>query len=547
MAIGLFWNSLVMAQSNVQVNGSAGVTTELYQFNPSDSTMLPRRPDFNYRIFFNPTVRIGDKVSIPFELYLTKRQPNAMLPLSSSRSLTDLNNRIGIHPTFGWATFHAGTHEVQFSELSTGDLPVFGWGVDFRPGKFRVAYSQGLTRSVFEGDTTLNLRPQWQQKIQALKIGSGSKEGSFWYANIVKRSDDMASLTDAAYASKATEGLLFTTDFQLRLASRIIFNGEIGSSAFTRDLSADSLADHGLSFMPASIFQVNQSTRADAAGKGKLDFNYEQWGLSLQAKYLGPGYEPLGYAFMETDVFDLTISPRLRLFNNRFTVNASVGQRRDNLADTKLATTKRLIALVNTNIVLDKFSFSAQYNNYGMRNNVDNDTLKLEFVSSNFSVTPSYRFKSDNGAFHSCSVSFNKSVFEDKNLLTGTYSNNNTTSINGHYNLVFKQLNAGAAISFMDNKRINGDFHIFSGSLRFGHSFFERKLNVNTSVGYSLVQHSLFTSDNRFFVRPSVRYKLENKTELFLNGNFRLFKYGSQREGVSFSESLVRLGARASF
>ena len=110
------------------------------------------------------------------------------------------------------------------------------------------------------------------------------------------------------------------------------------------------LGNEDLDFLPDYLVEPNLGTRFDFAGTRKIAFDYITWGLSFQAEYLPLGYEVLGYAFAETDFFDLTITPSFRLFKGRFILNGSIRQRQDNLVDTKLATSERFTASAYGNV-----------------------------------------------------------------------------------------------------------------------------------------------------------------------------------------------------
>ena len=134
-----------------------------------------------------------------------------------------------------------------------------------------------------------------------------------------------------------------------------------------------------------------------------------------------------------------------------------------------------------------------------MRNNMDNDTLKLEFISNNFSLPPSYRFKFKGGIYHSISISFSKNSFKDKNLFVSEFGSNNATSLNSNYSMVFGKMNIGASFMMMSNKRQNGKLQIFSGNIRIAKKMtgIETLVNHRQEVAFvslSPCPHSLLNS-----------------------------------------------------
>jgi len=536
------------AEKKFSISGNFGFTTEFYDFNTTDSTLRPRRPDFNYRLFFNPVFHFGKKFSVPVSLVATKRFSNAYLPLPSYdnplRSLTNPNNAIGLSPTFGWATFHMGSHTADFSELSTGNLPIFGAGIDLRPGNWRIAYSNGMANWALQPDTTLNLQGTYQRRLQAVKLGWG-EDKSYFYLNTTKISDNENSVKDAA--RKPEEAALFTAEFGLELSKYISGKVEIGACAFTKNKYAEGIEDKRIEFMPDFLFQANETTRLDYASIFALSVDYPTWGISVQQKKIGAGYVPLGFGFMESDVLDRTVSPRLQLFKNKFILNASGGIREDNLSGTKISTTKRLILSGNVMALFTKsFSVSANYANYGARNNLDNDTLRLEFVSKNLSVTPVYRIQGKS-ASHTVSATYALSDFEDKNLFSGELAANKTETYSGSYSLGIQQFSLTASGTLMHNARSTGDLDITTMTLQPGYGFFKRKMNTSVGFVYAIIAQEGFTDSKRFIVRPKIRWRLTPKLTLNLQGSLHTYKYGTVRNNASYDESYLQTGITKSF
>jgi hypothetical protein len=536
--------------AQVSVHGSFGASTEFYKFNSTDSTLRPRRPDFNYRVFFSPVLQIGKGFEMPFTFEITKPLTQAYLPVPSFdspiRNFTNPNNNIGLHPTFGWATFHLGSHTAQFSELSTGNLPIFGAGFDLNPGRLRMAYSYGVSQWAIRPDTTLRLDGAYERHFQAVKLGVGKKQGSGFYLNAAKIKDFTNSL-DGSPKIKGQEGIVFTADFRLKFSSHVALTGEAGASGFTKNIQSNKVDTGILGKLPNDIFNPRITTRGDFAGKASFDIDYEKFGISFNAKYLGAGFEPIGYGFVETDVLDLTVSPRFNLFKNKFMLNGSIGLREDNLAKTKITTTKRLIGSGNMTAVLsEKLSISANYSNYGTRNTLDNDTLRLEFVAQNFSISPAYRFKLGR-VQNTLSATYSESQFDDKNLFSGVRNSNNMTAITANWMLVFGKMTLSALGSISRNERSSGQLDIQTYSLQPSIALFKRKLNMSCGLVYSFIEQTGFTADDRIMLRPNVRWQATKRTQLRADGSWQVYHYGSVRRNAQYDESFLRTGIVQSF
>jgi hypothetical protein len=481
---------------------------------------------------------------MPFTIQYSKANPNAILPLPTYdnpiRTISNPNNNIGLHPTFGWATFHLGSHTADFSDLSSGNVPLFGGGFDLRPGKFRLAYSDGFTTWAIRPDTTLNLNGGFRRRMQALKIGYGKEGKSGIYLNAIRIRDDLKSVNEPIVSIKPKEGVMISSDFTVAFSKYLIFSGEAGASGFTNDHLADELPDNQLPSLPFGLFTPRNSSRVDWAGKAALKLNFKTWGLALQSRYLGPGFEPLGYNFAETDLFEYTVAPRLQLFNNKLIFNGSIGWRQDNLAKTKLSTSKRVIGNANINIMATRnLSISANYANYGMRNDFNNDTLRIEFISNNYAITPSYRFKTGQ-ANHTISLTYNASIFEDKNLLTGALGSNDAKTVSASYSVnLHKLMLSGQAFS-TQNKRLDYMQDITTGSFTAGYALLKRKLNVSATVLYSKINYSGQTADTRLLFRPQLRWKLPKQIQFQASGSIQAFQYGSVRNAAAYKETFFQ-------
>lgn len=540
-----------VAPKAFRVTGNLGFSTEFYDFNATDSSLLPRRPDFNYRLFLNPTFHLGKKISIPLSLMATKRFSSAYLPLPSYdnplQQLANPNNAIGISPTFGWATFHLGSHTPVFSDLSTGNLPLFGAGLDLKPGAWRIAYSQGYTNWALQPDTTINLQGAFRRNFNAFKLAVG-EETSYIGINIVRMSDDFGSVDEPPSNLKPQESAVATADAKLSISDHVSGKVEFGVCAFSKDKNDEIVENSRLDFVPEFIFRPNESTRFDYASVLELSFDYKHWGLRLQQRKLGAGYVPIGFGYVESDLLDRTVSPRLQLFNNRFVLNASGGIRRDNLSETKLATTERII--LSGNLMVQPFkplTISANYANYGGRNNLDNDTLRIEYVSKNLSVTPVLRLASGGNSSHTISATYALSDFDDKNLFTGEFAANQTETWSGSYLLAIGNFSFNASGTFMHNDRSTGALDVTTYTATPGYAFLKKKLNASFGFVYALIAQQGYTDSKRFLVRPKLRWRLTPKTTFTLTGSLHTYRYGSIRNNAMYDESFLQTGVTQAF
>ncbi|NCP85735.1 MAG: hypothetical protein GW823_12815, partial [Bacteroidetes bacterium] len=61
--------------------------------------------------------------------------------------LTNPANNFGLNPKIGKTELLLGTQNLKYSDLSTGDIGVFGYGLNLAPGKFRIKLFKGVSQS----------------------------------------------------------------------------------------------------------------------------------------------------------------------------------------------------------------------------------------------------------------------------------------------------------------------------------------------------------------------------------------------------------------
>jgi len=181
-----------------------------------------------------------------------------------------------------------------------------------------------------------------------------------------------------------------------------------------------------------------------------------------------------------------------------------------------------------------------------MRNDIQNDTLRIEFISQNFSVTPMFKFKTSETE-HTITLTYNAAVFEDKNLLTGVLGSNNVKTFSGNYSVGIGKLSFGLMAFRTQNKRLNYEQIINTASFRVGLAILKKALNISTSVVYSSVAQTAQSADSRLLFRPQVRWKLPKQTSINLTGSFQAYQYGSVRNNASYKETLLQVAVNKGF
>lgn len=542
-------------KSPVTVTGSATVSGDFYSFNSTpDSAEQARRPSSLMRLILTPTLNIGEYISLPFNIMLSSKETNVTTPNAKNSSFLQfiqnpMNNLgfLSFSPRVGWAQAYIGSHVPQYSELSAGDEQIFGAGIDLKPGNFRFAASAGTSQRAIDPDSINNIRGAYARHLFMAKIGYGNEEVSFMHLNVVRAKDDPASIAMKPAGVTPQEGILFSTNFRLGFADNIYLTGEAGSSAFTRDLSSDDI-DHSTP-IPTSLFRQRVSTRTDYAGTLAFFWNESDWGLKLSGKYIGAGYVSLGFPYLQPDRLEFQFAPRVRLFDRKVNINGSIGHRTNNLSNTMGTTSTQIIGSVNVLAnISDAFSVTTRYANFGVRNNMKNDTLKVETVSNSFSISPSYIIRASS-IIHTITASYSLDAFSDYNVITGAQGSNNTQNIMALYaaSFVDSPLLLNATASRMTNDLPANKLTIHSATLGVSYKLWEGAVLPSLSASYTENTLGSFTADKQLFIRLSMQWNITQWLAMNLAVSGNDYKYGSSRPGVSFNETFFETALSTSF
>ncbi|MCX6187850.1 MAG: hypothetical protein NTU43_12825, partial [Bacteroidetes bacterium] len=166
---------------------------------------------------------------------------------------------------------------------------------------------------------------------------------------------------------------LTSIDYKIKMGKQYAIKGEVAVSAFTRDTRSKEVTFYKPSVdIPVEIFKIQESSRLDYASALSITKEGKIFRMKISGKYIGDGFVPLGYPFMQTDRFEVSIEPGFTLFKNKLQFSSSIGKRINNLSGIKAATTTQTIGFANINYQFtQRFSMAASFNNFAMNNIVE--------------------------------------------------------------------------------------------------------------------------------------------------------------------------------
>jgi hypothetical protein len=545
----------VQSQPAINFSGSVGLSYDGYRYSESNfASFRPRHPDNLGRLTADATLTAGRHFTMPVSIHITTGQNTYQLPSLPDEGLIDYirnpRNNVSINPSYRWIHGFLGSQTPTYSDLTTGDIALFGAGLELDPGHFLFTVNYGTSQLGVEYDPFNNIAGAYTQKILASRVGYGRKDGTRFVLNFVKVADDETSISSASPGMRPAEGITFSPLLQVRLATDLIFTTEFAGSVYTFDLlGPESPYDNEVLDFMDRFLRINASSNADWSNVTSLVWQGESLMLGGEVRYVGAGFQSAGYRVMERDLIDYKINTGVRLRDNRISLNGSFGLRTNNLHDTTLDKTNRTI--LNLNVfgqVTDDFSVNANYANFGFRNNVTLDTLRIEMINNTVAVSPSYQIRTD-AHTHVISGSVSYSHFDEFNLFTGRFQNTTSLSTSANYQMLFhdRPLSLGAMAMILTNDTPVSDIRIITAGINARYRLYDRRLVPSMRFTYSNISREPFTADHRLRLQLRTSYKITEYADLNFSWNTSTYRYGSARPDATLFENRFQVSLQTRF
>ncbi len=487
----------------IKVGGSINLSDNFY----SSSGIDRRQPANVVRGILRTTVTIYDQIQLPFEFYISSQERKFQQPF----------NQFGVSPRISnWLTLHAGYFSSRISDYTFGDLRLLGGGVELTPGNFKLKFLYGRSRTATESNELQAFPGMYKQNVYAASIGYGNESVAFFTLNLFHAKDDSPSIKRDSLTINPAENLVSSLRFGFQIVEELSIMSEVAISAYSSNISADKLTD--IDF-PEFLFTPNISSRIDGAAKLQINFKPSNfWSLRFNGQWIGPGFYSLGYSLMSNDIMEFSLSPSVKLLNNKLNIRAQAGIRYNNLRNNRLATTSRFTGSFNANWqVSQSFGIDFNYNNNQITSKHTNDTLKLSNVFNSVMISPRFFFDAL-GGMNTLNLNYSYQSSLDKNVLTSQFSNNKTHSVGTIHSLSLPTT-WSFTTSILLNKTSTSfvNTQVVSISENVGRRLFENKLSISLGSGINFIKNTV--NDSQIFFN--------------LNSSYSLGKYGS----ISFNLS----------
>ncbi len=532
----------------VKIDGNLGLFYDMYDFNTTNyPTFRPRYEDNIIRFTANANIQIGKHFSLPFGINVSNRKTTYNLPNVPDENLFSYvqnpRNNIHINPTYKWIKGHLGSHTPDYSTLTTGDIQIFGVGIDLNPGKLILSANYGKSQIAFEPDILLNIPGAYKQNLFGARIGYGKIEGSKFVLNFIKIKDDVNSVITQPIGYDPIEGITVSPLIEVKMFKNLSLKTETAASIYTNNLLAAPMPFNNEIIDAVSDYvTVNSSSVADFSHATSLQWKSKTFLLGGEVKYIGPGFMPVGYRNIEKDIIDYKINTGFKLFKKKLDIKGMFGIRTNNIQNTTLQSTKRIISNMNVFAQLTKaFAVNVNYNNFGFRNNLDDNTLRVEMVNNSLSIAPSYQIQGKTKQ-HIITGNFSLNNFEQYDTTILDFVTTDSKTYNANYMLIFKNipLNLGVTGMYLQNNSALTTLNISNYGFIAGYRMFDKKLRPSISINYATVNRDSFSADVRFNTKIKLKYKINKKMKLKVSYSLNNNKYGSSRPGAILNENKLQ-------
>ncbi|MBL7730840.1 MAG: hypothetical protein JNM88_06650 [Chitinophagaceae bacterium] len=539
------------------ISGTAGIMYEHYGLSrkPTGWTgFLPRRPWNQVRFNFSPNMQFGKNFSLPFNFNFATTPTNFAGPYTGigkqtlSQFLTNPMNSFGLNPKYKWAELQLGTQYLNYSELSTGDIGVFGAGFDLRPKGYYIKFFTGLSQqgvNFFTGPpatTGAYKRTNWM-----FSLGKTKEEKYEVGINFVKAKDDSSSAIPPPPNIKPQEGFTMSIAGKLNFEKGWYVKLEGAQSIYTKDLTLP-LDSGKASFKP--FIKGHASTVKDYAGDAAFGKKGKNLDIGIKLKYIGAGFQTPGFPFMLPDRFDYTLNTRFNAWKNkdgvhRMNVTGSIGKRVNNVSDNTLKAEQFIGNLNWFTQFDDHFSLNINFNNFGFQTPGGINPFGIKNVSNDFGITPTYTWGNEK-VVHLLSLNYNYSKYDERDVLTGNVTSNNTHTGLLTYVPTFltKDLSPDFSVMYFYNSLPGFTLKLITISSGLSMPAMKKKMNLRGQLQYNYSKTGGFTNNNNLIASFSSDWKLNKKLTwtTFISSNN--FKYGNEitPNNASYLESIIRTG-----
>ncbi|HET9136260.1 MAG TPA: hypothetical protein VFO76_06455 [Candidatus Kapabacteria bacterium] len=464
----------------IRLDGSISISGNKY----SVAGAPARRPATGWTIIGTPTLDIYG-LSLPFTIILSDQESSFRQPF----------DQFGVSPQYKWATLHLGYRSLTYSKYTLAGITFLGGGIDLNPQPLRLSAMYGrFQRAVAEDTTNVSVQPAYYRTGFAGRIGYGSDQ-NFFDLIYLHAKDDSASLSHppTQITLFPEENSIIGLNTKLAIVEQVILDGEVAASVLTRDIRSPVIDSNQVPKSLQWLIDSKTSTSLLLASTAGLTIRLSHFSVRVGYERIEPDYTSLGAYYYTTDIENYTVAPSFDMFQNKVRVSGSFGIQNDNILNTKLATTQRVIGSGNLSInPTQSFGLDLNYANYSTQQGPIpaqtsfNDSVRVSSVAQSASVTPRLLLISSESV-QSIIISGSYQDYTDQNLFTQKYANSKTTSGTANYNVTFTKtaLSLGASILVAQTEQAASATGLKGVTVNGSKTLLDNRLTLGGSFGFT--------------------------------------------------------------
>ena len=355
----------------VSLSGGVSVNQVFY----SSSGLENRRDPYNYYLGGQLTLNIYG-LSLPFSFTYSNQQSQFRQPF----------NQFSVHPTYKWITGHFGYTSISYSPYTLNGHIFEGAALDLNPTeKWEVGVMYGrLQRAVFSDTTQVNAVPsvyeRWGYSIK-VKYGDQLNYAKF----ILFKSRDNPGSLPLVQNEEVTpeENLVASLGFSKQLFNKLTLQAEYASSALTRDINSPEVVNSSAPLAHlGGLFEARESSSFYNAYNASLNYQAKTYSIGIRFEKVGADYRTHGAYYFNSDFYNISANTNLSLIAGRANLAVSLGMQKDNLENTKISGTKRLVGSFGLAITAtQRLNFNIGYSNYTTYTNINRDYIDITFLT----------------------------------------------------------------------------------------------------------------------------------------------------------------------
>jgi hypothetical protein len=506
-------------------------------------------------------------VSLPFTFNYSNNQVAYTQPF----------NIQSFNPTYKWIRGYAGITSMQFSQYTLAGHIFAGGGIELTPKNFKFAAMYGRLKKAVEFDAENNSDANMSYK----RMGYGAMAGYDKNGHGIKlicfsAKDEATSLTFIPVNTNVTpmENTVVSVGGHTTFYKKIKLEAEYALSGLTRNITSPADVNSPPKNRLPGIFKPNGTSQFFGAFKSSLGYNIKSFGINLNYERIDPEYKTLGAYYFNNDLENITLAPMLGLFKGKLNLTMNTGLQRNNLDNSKLATTKRWVGSFNVNFIPNThWNILASYSNFStftkQRPQVDPfykntlDTLNFYQLSQSSTLSAGYNFgktKTKQNILLTANYMVtgqNQGAITDPGLF-GTTSLVKLPSriVNGNLSHNISVIKTKTSVSFGVNinytQLINAENFYVGPSINVGQSFAKNAMRVSIGTSYNQMLTNSIKTNEVYNHRLTFSFNPKFKSQKIGRVGFNISAVYLQKKkiiatAVGFNEFTGNVGLNYSF